>query len=100
MKYIRYHDKVLNQNIVAIEGFQWPSDLMARIFVARIPIYHSGSKEIRFFPQIDDDIKENVIIIGDIDKGYHLISEAKRELEKEFDKYIKTIDIKKYITCQ
>jgi hypothetical protein len=99
-KYIKYRDEVSSIDIVAMEGFQWPSDLKARIFCQRVELYRSGPKELRYFPQIDDDVKESVVIIGNVDKGYRLISEAKSELEKHFNAYIANIDMQKYITCQ
>lgn len=99
-KYIKYRDEVTKIDIVAMEGFQWPSDLKSRIFCQRVEIYRGGPKELRYFPHIEDDLKETIVIIGDEYKGFRFISEAKRGLEKEFNKYIETIDIKKYLTCE
>ncbi len=99
-KYIKYRDEVLKQDIIAIKGYQWPSDLKVRIFIDKIPEYYNGTKVVRYFPQIDDDIQEQVFIIGDRDKGFKKISEAKVELEQFFEQYLKEIDINEYLTCK
>jgi hypothetical protein len=98
IKWIAYDDDYINQKIYAIDGFQYGNlnDIYARIFAQRIKLdrWDNKSWQTRYFPQIDVERPgqlETVIIIGDMDKGYKYIKEAKMVLVEELEKVLKKI---------
>ena len=85
-KFYRYTDEITG-DIIAIEGYAWPAELKARIFVERVLEYPGGPKVTRYYPQIDDDAREYRIILGDVNKGYRFLKDAKAALVKELDAF-------------
>lgn len=82
IKWVKYKDEILNQTIIAIDGFQLYSlnPIKARIFGVRTEVFRGFPKEMRYFPQIDDEDKEITYILCDPKKGVKTIKEAKKIL--------------------
>lgn len=97
-KWTKYPDEMTGYIIHVLDDFSCTMDLQARIFQERVDLKYA--KETRFFPQINDNIKEKVIIIGDDRTGYKTLTEAKKALVEEFTIYFKSLeqcDIHKYL---
>lgn len=89
-KFIKYDDEITG-TIYTVDGYQFFHDIKARIFVDNIYPYQGADKKVkRYFPQIDNDIKEEVFIIGDQSKGYQYLKNAKRLLIECLDEYLRT----------
>lgn len=63
------------------------SDVVARVFGRSVPMYRGGPMEMHYYPQIDDEVAEDVIEIGPSD-GYRFLGEAKRALLERLAEYL------------
>lgn len=87
-KWISYEDDLFPM-VYTIEGFElYNNGIVARIFKERINNSVTMKKEYRYFPQIDHERNESVIIIGDERLGYKGLKEAKNALIYELNKYL------------
>ena len=82
----KYKDDITKATIHVLNGHGWTEGLQARVFQERTDLKYA--KETRYFPQINDDQKERVIIIGDDRIGYKTLTEAKTALIEEFADYV------------
>ena len=84
MKFNYYFDDITKCKIYVIAGHEWNTldRYTIRIFGEKQPEYKGATRRVlRYFPQIDDNEKENIYQLGP-EEGFRRLSEAKEELEK------------------
>jgi len=85
-RWIRTVDEVTKDVIYYIEGYEYGKDIRARIFKSRVYNKVAMRNEYRYFPQIDNDLREEGVLGPE--SGFKYLKDAKRELVNMLNTYL------------